>query len=415
MNKFRVWIQFVLLIVSFFSLHAGVEPGVDVLFKNHCELLQGHRIGLLTTQIMLDAQAIPTYQRFKKESSRCKFKLISLFAPEHGFWAGLPAEEKIVQEHDEKGLIIHTLYGDLRRPSKSQLNEIDLMVVDLQDVGIRTYTYVSTLFYVMEACASAHVPVLVLDRPNPINGVVVDGPCLDKALRSFVGYIDVAFCHGMTIGELASYFNEQYAVGCNLTVIKMHGWKRSMTYRETQLAWLGTSPQIPDADTPLYYGMTNVLGNINWFSCGGGYSQPFRLIGHPDGKPIPMVEVLQNYHFEGIRFYPVYFKSFAGAYQKKVCKGVRLLVVDHLKYRPFQIQMALFETLKKLYPKSYHTRLKQLSKGQVQLLEQYFGIKGIIEILDGAPNIWSAIEKKQGKQMAEFKVKRARYLSPEYE
>lgn len=395
-------------------LEAIVLPGVDVLFQEQALQLKGKKIGLLTTQIMLDSEALPSYQRFKKEASRQSFELKALFAPEHGFWAGFHADERVQDELDETGLVIYTLYGENRHPTKKQLEGIDLVVIDLQDVGVRSYTYASTAFYMMESCAEASIPVLILDRPNPINGLVVDGPCLEKQVRSFVGYIDVAFCHGMTLGEMAQYFNVEYKVGCKLKVIPMKGWKRSMSYLDTGLPWLGASPQIPAGDTPLYYAMTNLLGDLNWFNSGVWYTQPFRLLAHPDADPLAMIDLLKKADLPGVHFYPAYYKPFSGSHKLKMCKGVRLLVTHPLKYRPFQTQMALLDTLKKLYPKAFQAKLKALTKMQIDMMDKLYGIQGVKKILEEASPIGKAIEKRQSQQMQAFRMKRQLYLQPEY-
>lgn len=424
---YQSYFLFIVFVCSFLwsSLSAGpkefspgelcpVKPGIDVLMDSYGYLLKGKRIGLLTTQIMLDSSGTPTYRRFKAESGHLGFTLKSLFAPEHGFWAGFHASEKVSSEKDEDGLIIHTLYGSVRHPTKEQLKEIDLMIIDLQDVGVRCYTYASSAFYVMESCAAEKIPVIILDRPNPINGVVVDGPCLEKGIRSFVGYIDVAFCHGMTLGELCKYFNQEYKVSCDLSVIPMKGWKRSMSYGDTRLPWLGSSPQIPSGDTPLYYALTCLVCDLNWFNCGVGYTQPFKLMAHPEADPTKMLRFLESQKLSGIHFYPAYYKPFSGTLKLKLCKGLRFHVYEPRSFKPFQAQMLLFEMLKKLYPQSFRARLEQMKPTQAQMFDKIWGIKDVRKLILESSHLYKAIEERQSKQMQQFRSKRAQYLIPDY-
>lgn len=226
---------------------AKVELGVDVFFKDGIyKELKGKRVGLVTNHTGVNSQLQSTIDLFQNNAPGVK--LVALFAPEHGINGQAYAWERVEDKKSAPGIPIYSLHGDTRRPTAKMLDGIDVLVYDIQDIGCRSYTYTTTLFYVMEEAAKRNIPVIVLDRPNPINGVIVDCPMLEEKWRSFIGYINVPYCHGMTIGELARFFNEKYEIGCKLKVVLMKGWKRSMSYKDTGLQWVPTSPHIPEAD-----------------------------------------------------------------------------------------------------------------------------------------------------------------------
>lgn len=210
-----------------------METGLDVFFQDgHFSQLEGKRIAILTNHTGVNSEMRSTLQVFQD-----KIKVSALFSPEHGFQGQHHAFDS-VKHSDENGIPIYSLHGETRRPKPEMLKDIDVLIYDIQCTGVRAYTYSTTLYYMMEEAAKLGIEVIVLDRPNPINGVIVDGPMLEDKWRSFIGYINVPYCHGMTIGELASFFNEEYKVGCKLKVVPMKGWDRSMSYRDTGLAWI---------------------------------------------------------------------------------------------------------------------------------------------------------------------------------
>ena len=233
------------------------------------------------------------------------------------------------------------------------LKKVDVLIYDIQDIGSRTYTYITTLFYVMEEAAKKKIPVIVLDRPNPINGITVDGPMLEEPLRSMVGYINIPYCYGMTIGELAQFFNKEYKVGCYLEVIPMKGWTRSMSYHDTGLPWIPTSPYIPESDTPLYYPITGALGEISLVNIGIGYTLPFKLIGAPWINAMELSNALNTARYPGVYFTPFFYRPFYGKFKNENCEGVLITVSNPLKYKPLATQFLIIETLRKLYPKPF--------------------------------------------------------------
>ena len=238
---FLFWAILSLLPISFFNsfLEAKVLVGADTLFlPENQPLLLGKKIGLITNQTGIDSHGNLTVDLFKQHAPNGGFSLVALFAPEHGLTGVRHAGENVKNERDGSGIPIYSLHGSTRRPTPEMLRGVTMLVYDIQDIGSRSYTYISTMFYAMEEAAKANIPFVVLDRPNPLGGELVDGVMLEESWRSFVGYINVPYCHGLTIGELAHYFNEEYHIGCSLTVIPMKGWNRQMTFRETELMWI---------------------------------------------------------------------------------------------------------------------------------------------------------------------------------
>ena len=239
---------FLLLLVaaSFRSANAQVLPGVDVLVENDFREVAGKRVGLVVNQTSIRRDPRQTTVDAFLATDRCV--LTALFAPEHGIDGSVLAGEDVANR-TYNGIPVHSLYGPTKKPTPSMLKNVDVMVYDIQDIGVRSYTFISTLVKVMEGCAEAGVPVVVLDRPNPIGGDVVDGPVLDTAFRSFVGIVPVPYVYGLTAGELALMANEEGwlagGVRCKLTVVRVEGWERTMTWRETGLPWIPPSPHVP--------------------------------------------------------------------------------------------------------------------------------------------------------------------------
>lgn len=293
------------------------------------------------------------------------------------------------------------------------LEGIDLLVYDIQDIGSRSYTFITTLFYVMEEAAKKKIPVIVLDRPNPINGITIDGPMLEESLRSMVGYINIPYCYGMTIGELALFFNKEYKVGCNLEVIPMKGWVRSMSYRDTGLPWIPTSPYIPESDTPLYYPMTGILGELSLVNIGIGYTLPFKLVGAPWITAAELAKTLNGFRYPGVFFTPFFYRPFYGKFKNENCEGVLITVSDPLKYKPLATQFLIIETLKKLYPKAFQSAV-ELNHGKQEIFSKVIGSKKVWEHLLNKRSFTAELRNLHEGEKKNFYEKRKAYLIPSY-
>jgi len=397
---------FLLFFSLCYPLFGVVDLGVDVLFsEGYAGALKGKRVGLISNHTGVDKSLCPTAEVLLREG----VKLVALFSPEHGWRGSCYAFEKS-PGGKEGALPLFSLYGATRRPNDQMLQGIDLLIYDIQDIGVRSYTYATTLFYVMEEAARRGIAVMVLDRPNPISGQVVDGGMIEEKWRSFIGYVNVPYCHGMTIGELAIFFNEEYRVGCDLNVIPMKGWRRAMTFKDTGLAWVPTSPHIPEADTPLFYASTGILGELGIVSIGVGYTLPFKVVGAPWINAEEFAKKLNSYHLGGVHFFPFHYRPFYGLYKNEECHGVLIRVTDIHQYRPSNVRCFLMGTLKSLYPKRIKKLLESVGSAKRRLFCFANGNEEIFKLmLHEGYATWKMIAC-QGGLCEQFKKKRERFL-----
>lgn len=404
----------IMLTAAFVSANPKVQVGIDLLCsEENVGLLQGKRVGLITNHTAINAQLRPTREVLKEKALCHGYTVSALFAPEHGIDGSAYSESLIQDSADPDGVPIYSLHGATRRPTKEMLKNIDLLLYDIQDIGTRSYTYITTLFYAMEEAAAHRIPVVVLDRPNPVNGVVVDGPMLEEKFRSMVGYINVPYCHGMTIGELAQFFNSEYNIGCKLTVIPMKGWKRHMSFHETGLVWIPTSPNIPDANTPFYYPMTGLLGELQLVSIGIGYTLPFKVIGAPWIDAHKFAKSLNDQKFPGVSFLPFYFRPFFGRFAREDCQGVLIVITDPRRYKPVCTQYLLMGILKTLYPQQFKQAMAHSSSRKTMFC-QVNGTEEIYRILtEKGPIVWKLNSVHQKEREAFLKV-RQKYLISAY-
>lgn len=408
---FLIALQWMALIFSGLS-GSLVQPGIDVFIKDgHLARLKNKNIGLVTNQTAMNGELISTLDLLKAHAK--DYKITAIFAPEHGFYGRDRAAQDVDQTKDVDGIPIYSLHSNTRRPSESMLKGLNLIIYDIQDIGSRSYTFITTLFYVMEEAAKKKIPVIVLDRPNPINGVTIDGPMLEESLRSMVGYINIPYCHGMTVGELAKFFNEEYSVGCSLEVVPMKGWKRTMSFRQTGLPWIPTSPYIPESDTPLYYPMTGILGEISLVNIGIGYTLPFKLVGAPWIKAMDFAKTLNNFKYPGVYFTPFFFRPFYGKFKGENCEGVLITVSDPLKYKPLATQFLIIETLKKLYPTSFKAAV-ELSFGKQEMFAKVIGSRKVWEHLLGKKSFVMELRSLHEEEKKLFYEKRMKYLINSY-
>jgi len=325
-----------------------VLTGIDVLVRDNFKQLAGLRIGLVTNQTGRDREGRPTIDVLSKAPG---VKLVALFSPEHGI-RGL-ADEKISDSKDEAtGLPIYSLYGDSRRPKPEQLKDLDALVYDIQDIGVRFWTYSSTLGNVLEEAAKAKLPVYVLDRPNPIGGIDVDGPMADPDKLSFTAYHTIPTRHGLTIGELGQLFNKQRNIGADLRVIKMDGWRRSMWFDETSLTWINPSPNMRSLTEATLYPGVGLLETTN-VSVGRGTDTPFEVVGAPWIQGDKLAEYLNQRSVAGVRFVPVRFRPNASVFKNEDCSGINIIVTDRSQFRPLLAGIEIASALRTLYPRDW--------------------------------------------------------------
>jgi uncharacterized protein YbbC (DUF1343 family) len=396
----------ILLLLLWIGLYAEVKTGVDVFVEENRALsLKGKNVALITNQTGVNSHLQPTLEVLQEAN----VKIVALMSPEHGL-AGVSYAGENVGDKKTGKLPCYSLHGKHRRPNDAMLKGVDAIIYDIQEIGCRSYTFATTLYYVMEEAAKKGIEVIVFDRPNPLGGLVVDGPMLQEEHRSFLGYINVPYCHGMTIGELAQFFNAEYRVKCRLTVVPMKGWKREMSYSETGLVWIPTSPQIPEADTPLFYPATGLLGELELVNMGVGYTLPFKIVGAPWIDAKEFAAALNRQKLPGVKFLAFHFKPFFGPYKREECNGVRIVVTDTKKFRPVTVDYLIMGVLKTLYPGQVIKRLQGLSELKKTQFCNVNGNKTVLEtLLKERYAAWKLVSIDQEERAAFFE-KREKYL-----
>jgi uncharacterized protein YbbC (DUF1343 family) len=325
-----------------------VLTGIDVLERDNFKQLAGLRLGLVTNHTGKNREGRQTIDVLNKAPG---VKLVALFAPEHGI-RGL-VDEKVSDSKDEAtGLPIYSLYGETRRPKAEQLKDLDALVYDIQDVGVRFYTYISTLGYVLEEAAKVKLPVFVLDRPNPIGGVDVDGPVADSDKLSFISYHTIPTRHGLTVGELAQLFNRQRNIGADVRVVKMEGWRRAMWFDETNLTWINPSPNMRSLTEATLYPGVGLLETTN-VSVGRGTDTPFEIVGAPWIQGDKLADYLNQRGIPGVRFVPLRFTPNASVFKDQACGGVNIIVTDRVAFRPLLTGIEMALALRSLYPNDW--------------------------------------------------------------
>jgi uncharacterized protein YbbC (DUF1343 family) len=401
--------RFLWLIILFVPLWGKVDLGVDRFFREGgIEALKGKKVALLINHTSRNSELKGTEELFL--SYKGSFEVVALFAPEHGLHGLHHAEEEVSDTKSHKGLTCYSLFGKQRRPTEKMLKGIDVIICDLQDIGVRSYTYATTLFYCMEEAAKRDIEVILLDRPNPLGGLLVDGPMLEKDLRSFIGYINVPYCHGMTLGELARYFNSEYHIGCKLRVVRMRGWERRMTFEQTELPWIPTSPNIPESDSPLYYASTGILGSLNIVNLGGGINLPFKVVGAPWIDAEVFAEKLNAQKLPGVHFLPFHYRPFYGAMKGKDCHGVKIVILDKAIYRPMMVQYMILGILKSLYPKKFEEAIHHLKKVDKELFCKANGNSFMLEVLSQQLYVAWPLIRYQESERQKFLIVRSKYL-----
>ncbi len=327
---------------------AQILTGIDVLERDGFKQLAGLRVGLVTNHTGRDRSGRQTIDVLSKAPN---VKLVALFAPEHGI-RGV-ADEKVSDTKDEQtGLPIYSLYGESRRPKPEQLKDLDALVYDIQDVGVRFYTYITTLGYLMEEAAKAKLPVFVLDRPNPINGVDVEGPLADADKLSFTAYHTIPVRHGLTVGELAGLYNDERKIGCDLRIIKMENWRRAMWFDSTGLTWVNPSPNMRSLTEATLYPGVGLLETTN-LSVGRGTDTPFEVIGAPwlDGQKL--ASYLNGRKIAGVRFVPIRFTPKSSVFKNEDCNGVNVVITDRSRFQSVLTGVEIAVALHQLFPAAW--------------------------------------------------------------
>lgn len=384
-----------------------VKTGLDVFFERQKKPLDGKRIAIAAnpSAICSDFQFI--VDLFVREKS---WRVVSLFGPEHGIRGEMQAQELSSSFQDSRtGLPVHSLYGKHLKPEPEMLKGIDTIVFDIQDVGSRYYTFIYTLSYIMEACSKLGIEVMVLDRPNPINGISTEGPVLEKGYESFVGRFPIPIRHGMTIGELALLFNQEFRLNCSLDVIAMENWKREQFFEDTGLPWVLPSPNMPTVDTAIVYPGMCLLEGTN-VSEGRGTTRPFEIVGAPWIDPDAFCRSMESFHLEGVYFRPLYFRPTFDKFKQELCGGAQMHITDRRRFHPVRTALCILSVLTKDNADSFQWKQPPYEFVHDRLpIDILFGNSWIREYLEKgvAPQ---AIEKTWSASLDAFNRNRAKYL-----
>ena len=342
------------------SAAAQVKPGVEVLRDRHFQGLEGKRVALLTNPSGVDRELHSTIDILHNAEN---VNLVRLFSPEHGvrgdIYAGGYADDTV---DETTGLKVYSIYGKHRSPTKEMLEGLDVVVYDIQDVGARSYTFISALGLMMRACAENGVEVMVLDRPNPLNGLKVEGCCVEPGFHSYIGEFKIPYVYGLTVGELALLINEEglncgekgdlEPLKCKLTVVPMEGWKRSMTYADTGLPWVLPSPQVPGAQNAIGYPCAGIVGDFSSFylNIGVGYTLPFEVFAAEWIDAQKFKETLDSYNIPGVAFRTIHYKPFFGSDQGKLLHGVQYYFTDYDAAPLTLLNFYVMQAVHELYP-----------------------------------------------------------------
>ena len=385
-----------------------VRPGIEMLLSEQRDLVKAARVGV----VVHPASVLSDLRHTADVLAECRdFKLVSLLGPQHGA-RGEKQDNMIESEFyrdPDIGLPVHSLYGDTRCPTKEMLGDIDVLLYDLQDAGTRVYTFIHTMAYCMEACARYGKRMIVLDRPNPVNGRAVEGNILDPDFRSFVGLYPIPMRHGMTTGELALLFNSEFGIHCDLAIVEMDGWHRDYWFEQTGLPWVQPSPNLPTIDSAIVYPGT-VLVEGTCLSEGRGTTRPFELVGAPFIQSRTYAAYLNALHLPGVWFRPAYFQPTFQKWAGVMCGGVQIHVLDRENFEPCLTGIAVISAARALYPESFKWRNPPYEYEYEKLpIEILCGGKTIPDLIDrGAPP--NEIRQSWQNDVTAFQRQRAPYL-----
>jgi uncharacterized protein YbbC (DUF1343 family)/CubicO group peptidase (beta-lactamase class C family) len=376
------------------SQDGNVQTGIDVLKSENFASLKGLKLGLITNHSGIDSTGQRTLDLLHRASG---LKLKAIFSPEHGL---LGEKDETVPSSTESltGLPVYSLYGKVKRPTDKMLKGLDALVFDIQDAGVRFYTYITTMGYAMETAARKRISFYVLDRPNPITASIVQGPILDRDLKSFTGYFLLPIRHGMTVGELAEMFNVEKKMGVKLHVIKMRGYKRTDWYDETGLKWVKPSPNLRTLTGAVLYPGVAMVEDSN-VSVGRGTDMPFELLGAPWINGKELAAYLNNRHIQGAHFLPVDFTPTSPPFKNEVCQGVQIVLVDRQAFDSPALGVEIVSALYQLYPKEF----------QVDKVLGPIGSRRVLQAIKDGQDPYSIVRSWQ-LPLEEFCKLRSKYL-----
>ena len=335
---------------SSFAQKVRVKTGIEVLKESGFKILQGKRVGLITNPTGVDNKLKSTIDILHEAPN---VQLVALYGPEHGVRGDVHAGDKVSDFKDPNaGVPVYSLYGATRKPTKEMLEGVEVLVYDIQDIGCRSYTYISTMYLAMQAAAENNIEFVVLDRPNPLGGLKVEGNLVEEGFFSFVSQLKIPYIYGLTCGELAEMINGEQMIPqpCKLTVVKMKKWRRKMNFEDTGLPWVPTSPHIPFAHSAYFYPVSGILGELGYMSIGVGYTLPFEMFAAEWINAEAFAKALNTKNLPGVTFRPIHLKPYYSVGQEKNYQGVQIYLTDFNKARLSDIQFHVMEVAAQLYP-----------------------------------------------------------------
>lgn len=415
MSPMKLIISKHFLVVLVFSLFTTtlmartVKTGVEMLKAQNFAPIKGKRVGLITNPTGVDRNLQSTVDLFFHSK---EFKLVALYGPEHGVRGDFSAGTSVANVQDpETGLPVYSIYGNTRKPTPEMLKGIDVLVYDIQDIGSRSYTYISSLGLAMEAAAENNIEFVVLDRPNPLGGVKMEGCLTEPAFTSFVSQFPIPYIHGLTVGELATYLNEEgllaNKIKCKLTVIPMKGWKRKMTFEKTGLPWVPSSPHIPHNFSPVFYPISGILGELYVMSIGVGYTLPFQLFAAEWINADSLSRNMNALKLPGLQFRPIHFTPYYSVSKDKVVHGVQVYVTDYGKAELSLVQFYVLQECHLLWPEK--NVFEMCEKSRLNMFDKVCGTDKVrIEfsktfLVESIRHLWE-------KDIVAFRAKAKKYL-----
>lgn len=335
---------------SSFAQDIKIKTGIEVLKNDNFKQLRGKRVGLITNPTGVDDNLRSTIDILHEANG---VELVALYGPEHGVRGDVHAGDKVSDFNDPNtGVPVYSLYGSTRKPTSEMLEGIDVLVYDIQDIGCRSYTYISTMYLAMQAASENNIEFMVLDRPNPLGGQKIEGNLVEDVFISFVSQLKIPYIYGLTCGELAEMINGESMLEnpCKLSVIKMKKWKRKMKFEDTGLPWVPTSPHIPFYHSAYYYPVTGILGELGYVSIGVGYTLPFEIVAAEWINAEEFAAALNSKSLSGVNFRPIHLKPYYSVGQGENFQGVQIYITDFSKVRLSDIQFHIMEVAAKLYP-----------------------------------------------------------------
>lgn len=380
------------------------ELGVEVLLNAQKHLIEGKKVGLITNPTGVDQNLKSIVDILHKDPD---VDLTALYGPEHGVRGSAQAGEYVEYYTDEKtGLPVFSLYGKTRKPTPEMLENVDVLLFDIQDVGTRFYTYIYTMAYAMEAAKENNIPFIVLDRPNPQGGAKVEGPVLDMKYSSFVGNYPIPLRHGMTVGELAKLFNEEFGIGADLTVIEMNGWKRNMYYDNTNLPFVMPSPNMPTLETALVYPGAALIEGTN-VSEGRGTTKPFELIGAPFINAEDLAAHLNSLNLPGAAFRAASFTPTFSKHAGQLSHGIQIHITQRNAFLPVETGLHIVKAIHDMYPEDFQFRAE--NNAGISFFDNLMGNGWVREAIEEGKTV-EEITAKWKEELAQFNQTREKYL-----